>query len=261
MEAARRVGVDALLITHPADVRWLSGFTGSSGAVVLSWGKGSARARLFTDGRYATQAKSEAPGAAVTITMKPPSVAACEWLGSSGAVTCGFDEMQTSVATFEAMRRSLPAPSRRQFFRGTGPLLSRLREVKDAGEVQTMRAAAALGCQLFDHILGFMEPGMTEAMVAAELEYRARLAGAEGMSFETIVASAERSALPHGRASLAKLPRSGFCTLDFGVVLDGYCSDMTRTVHFGRATPEERQVYEAVLEAQEAGSRGRPRRR
>jgi len=94
---------------------------------------------------------------------------------------------------------------------------------------------------------------MSEDTVAAELEYRARLQGAEAMSFPTIVASGQRSALPHGKASAAKLPKRGFVTLDFGVVLDGYCSDMTRTVHMGRATGEERAVYEAVLSAQEAG--------
>ena len=94
---------------------------------------------------------------------------------------------------------------------------------------------------------------MTETAVAAELEYAARLAGAEGMSFETIVASGQRCALPHGHATLAKLPRRGFVTLDFGVLLDGYCSDMTRTIHIGRATAAERDAYDAVLEAQEAG--------
>jgi len=94
---------------------------------------------------------------------------------------------------------------------------------------------------------------MTESAVAAELEFAARMAGAEEMSFPTIVASGERSALPHGRATGAKLPKRGFVTLDFGVVLDGYCSDMTRTVHMGRASAAEREAYEAVLEAQEAG--------
>jgi len=131
--------------------------------------------------------------------------------------------------------------------------VAKLRWVKDADEVARMRAAAALGCKLFERILGAMLPGMTENAVAAEMEYAARLAGAEAMSFPTIVASGERSALPHGRATDAKLPRRGFVTLDFGVVLDGYCSDMTRTVHMGRASAAERNVYDAVLEAQEAG--------
>jgi len=101
-------------------------------------------------------------------------------------------------------------------------------------------------------MLSYIEPGLTEMAVAAELEHRARLAGAEAMSFETIVASGERSALPHGRATRAKLPRQGFVTLDFGVVLDGYMSDMTRTVHLGKTRADEREVYDSVLEAQEA---------
>ncbi len=151
------------------------------------------------------------------------------------------------------MRKAVPAARRRGMFEPVGALVARLRWVKDAGEIATMRAAAALGCELFEGVLGFMQAGMREVEVAAELEYRARLAGAEGMSFETIVASGVRSSLPHGRATSAKLPRQGFCTLDFGVVLDGYCSDMTRTVHFGRAHRGEREVYDAVLEAQEAG--------
>ena len=131
-------------------------------------------------------------------------------------------------------------------------LVASLREVKDAEEIQRIRAAALLGCELFDGMLTYLEPGLTEVAVAAELEHAARLAGAEGMSFDTIVASGARSALPHGRATSAKLPRRGFVTLDFGVVLDGYLSDMTRTVHLGKALPGERDVYDSVLEAQEA---------
>jgi len=116
-----------------------------------------------------------------------------------------------------------------------------------------MGAAAALGCGLFERMLGVMRAGMAETAVAAELEHAARLAGAERMSFDTIVTGGVRSALPHGRASAAKLPRRGFVTLDFGVVLEGYCSDMTRTVHMGKALPGERAVYDAVLDAQLAG--------
>jgi Xaa-Pro aminopeptidase len=134
-----------------------------------------------------------------------------------------------------------------------GWLVAKLRWIKDADEIATMRAAAALGCRLFEGILATMQPGMTETAVAAELEHAARMAGAEAMSFPTIVASGVRSALPHGHATQARLPKSGFVTLDFGVMLDGYCSDMTRTVHMGRARAGERGAYDAVLEAQEAG--------
>ena len=135
----------------------------------------------------------------------------------------------------------------------TQGLVARLREVKDADEIVKMRRAAALGCRLFEGVLTNLSAGETENEMALVMELEARRAGAEAMSFETIVASGKRSALPHGRASAAKLPRRGFVTLDFGVVLDGYCSDMTRTVHMGKATPREWDVYHSVLEAQQAG--------
>jgi Xaa-Pro aminopeptidase len=128
-----------------------------------------------------------------------------------------------------------------------------LRQVKDEDELALMIEAALTGCKLFEHILGFIRPGLAEFEVAAELEHKARLLGAEAMSFETIVASGPRSAMPHGRATAAKLPRRGFVTMDFGVILNGYCSDMTRTVHLGKPQAGERAAYEAVLEAQEAG--------
>ncbi len=125
--------------------------------------------------------------------------------------------------------------------------------VKDADELALMSQAALVGCDLFEHMLGFIRPGLREFEVAAELEYQARLRGAEGMSFETIVASGARSALPHGRATAAQLPRKGFLTLDFGIILGGYCSDMTRTVYLGKPRTKERAAYEAVLQAQQAG--------
>ncbi|HXE08906.1 MAG TPA: Xaa-Pro peptidase family protein [Acidobacteriaceae bacterium] len=251
--AGRSAGVDALLITHLPDVRWLSGFTGSNAALLLTVPKSRpAKAVLFTDGRYTAQAKAETPGTRVVIAQKNAALAACEWLVEAKIRRCGFDDDNTTVASLKQMRTAIPK-KRRAMLQPVGALVSELRWVKDADEIAKMRRAAALGCQLFEEILGLMEPGMTENAVAADLEYRARLAGAEAMSFPTIVASGERSALPHGKASAAKLPRRGFVTLDFGVVLDGYCSDMTRTVQMGRASDEERAVYDAVLAAQEAG--------
>lgn len=246
--AARAAGVDGLLVTHLPDVRYLCGFTGSHAALVLAGG----RAVLFTDGRYTAQAKAEALGTRVVISKKPAVVAACEWIEAAGVRRCGFDATHTTVAALETMRKAVSGGVRRGLFVAVGSLVAGLREVKDADEIQRMRKAALVGCGLFDAMLGYLEPGLTEIAVAAELEHAARLAGAEGMSFETIVASGERSALPHGRATAAKLPRRGFVTLDFGVMLDGYCSDMTRTVHLGKATAEERDVYDFVLEAQEA---------
>ena len=250
--AAQAKGVEALLVTHLPDVRWLCGFTGSNAALVLvvQPGRGM-RARLFTDGRYTAQAKAEAAGVRVRIAAKPAALAACEWMAAAGVGRCGFDETQTTVAGLAAMRKAVAAKA--PMFAGVGALVAKLREVKDADEIARMGAAAALGCGLFERMLGVMRAGMAETAVAAELEHAARLAGAERMSFDTIVTGGVRSALPHGRASAAKLPRRGFVTLDFGVVLEGYCSDMTRTVHMGKALPGERAVYDAVLDAQLAG--------
>lgn len=245
---AGAAGVDGVLITHPPDVRYLSGFTGSSAVLVLAGG----RAILFTDGRYRAQAKEEAAGVKVVIAGKSALLAACEWLETAKVGRCGFDSGHTTVEGLATMRKAVSAKVRRGLFVGMGTFVARMREVKDAEEISRLRAAAAVGCELFAGMLTYLEAGQTELEVAATLEYAARLAGAEGMSFDTIVASGMRSALPHGRATSAKLPRRGFVTLDFGVILDGYCSDMTRTVHLGKAMPGVRDVYDSVLEAQEA---------
>jgi Xaa-Pro aminopeptidase len=246
--AARDAGVGGMLVTHLPDVRYLCGFTGSNAALVLAGG----RAVLFTDGRYTAQAKAEAAGTRVVIAAKPAVVAACEWMEAAGVRRCGFDAVHTTVAALETMRKAVGGKVRRGMFVPVGSLVARMREVKDSVEIGKVRAAALVGCELFAGMLSYLEAGLTETEVAATLEYAARLAGAEGMSFETIVASGNRSALPHGRATNAKLPELGFVTLDFGVILDGYLSDMTRTVHMGKAMPGERDVYDFVLEAQEA---------
>jgi len=250
--AARKAGVGALLITHLPDVRWFTGFTGSNAAIVLP-PNSAAKPILITDGRYTAQAKQEATDVRLIIAPKSAVIAACEWIAKARIAKCGFDDGNTTVATLKQMQAAVPPKLRRSIFRPVGALISTLRQIKDPDEICKLRAAAALGCKLFDSIFDHIVPGATEAEVALALEYNAKLAGASEMSFPSIVASGPRSALPHGRATSAKLARRGFVTLDFGVVLDGYCSDMTRTVHLGRPTDEERRVYDAVLEAQEAG--------
>lgn len=246
IEAAAASGLDSLLVTHAPDVRYLTGFTGSNGAVALA-GK---RAVLFTDGRYTTQAGQEAPGMRVVIGKGAAGIAAADWLGKQTAQRCGFDATQTTVAELTRMRKAIPGALRRSFFAEANGLVARIREGKDADEIRRMRRAARVGCSLFDVALKSIKPGTPEIEVAAQMELAARRAGADGMSFETIVASGKRSALPHGRATTAKLPTRGFCTLDFGVLLDGYCSDMTRTVYLGKPTPKGWDVYHRVLEAQ-----------
>jgi Xaa-Pro aminopeptidase len=245
-----RTGLPGLLVTHLPSLRYLSGFTGSSAALAVT----RRTARLFTDGRYTVQAAEEVKGARIQIVSSSPAVNAVQWIAAQPGIDfAGFDPAWTSVADLTRWRIALPSHLRRTFLTAlAAPLVEPLRLVKDEDELAIMAEAALLGCKLFEHILGFIRPGLAEFEVAAELEHQARLLGAEGMSFETIVASGERSALPHGRATRAPLPRRGFLTLDFGIIREGYCSDMTRTVHLGKPSPNERHAYESVLEAQES---------
>ena len=245
-----KAGLPGLLVTHLPDLRYLSGFTGSNAALGIT----RRAACLFTDGRYRTQAAEEVESARVRVVSGSAAVAALDWLATQpGVDSVGFDPAWTSVADLVRWKNALPAKLRRNFLSPLeSPLVEPLRWVKDEDEVALMSQAALTGCALFEHMLGFIRPGLRETEVAAELEHQARLSGAEGMSFETIVASGVRSALPHGRATDARLPRRGFLTLDFGIILGGYCSDMTRTVYLGKPRIRERVAYQAVLEAQEA---------
>jgi Xaa-Pro aminopeptidase len=253
-----RAGLSGLLVTHLPDLRYLCGFTGSSAALAIT----RRAAQMFTDGRYIAQANAEVQSADIEIVSRSPAVAAVEWLaaqiatGSSAQSTdqfTGFDPAHTTVADLHRWKAALPSRLRRNFLAPVAaPLVESLRLVKDADELRMMSEAALLSCRLFDHILGYLRPGLREIEVAAELEHQARLLGAQGMSFDTIVASGPRSALPHGHATDTRLPRRGFLTLDFGIIHDGYCSDMTRTVYFGSPRPDERDAYHAVLEAQQS---------
>ncbi|HEY6490450.1 MAG: aminopeptidase P family protein [Terracidiphilus sp.] len=245
-----RAGLDGLLVSHLPDVRYLSGFTGSSAALALT----RRAARLFTDGRYTAQAAEEVHAAKVQIVSSPPAVNAVEWLAAQpGVAFAGFDPDHTSVSELARLRAALPSHLRRTGLAPlAAPLVEPLRWIKDEDELAILKEAALTGCQLFDHILRFLRPDLTEIEVAAELEYQARKLGAEAMSFETIVGSGLRSALPHGKASESRLPRRGFVVLDFGIIREGYCSDMTRTVHLGKPTAKELRTYDAVLAAQES---------
>jgi len=241
--------LDALLITHPPNVRYLCGFTGSAGALLISEGKKV----FFTDGRYKEQASLEVQGPRVVVARKAPLTTAAEWLMANakklGIKTLGIETEHLSVGERSRLAKALPESLR---LRETPPLVEQARTIKDAEEVERLRAAVLLGASLFDVILKAIRPGVKETEVAAEMEYAARRAGAESMSFDTIIASGARSALPHGRASAAAIPAHGFVVCDFGVILAGYCSDMTRTVHVGQPNLEMRRTYAAVYDAQAA---------
>jgi Xaa-Pro aminopeptidase len=244
--------LDALLVTHLPNILYLCGFTGSGGVLLVT----EARSVLFTDGRYTAQARAEVKAAQVIIARKPPLAAAAEWLdahrkGRRGAspFRIGIEGEHLTVAARTRLAAVLPPNFR---LRGAPALIERARMVKDGEEIERIRAAVILGSRLFDRALEVVRPGIRETEVAAEMEYAARKAGAEEMSFPTIIASGKRSALPHGRASGAAVPAQGFVVCDFGVILTRYCSDMTRTVYVGRPSAGARRVYQAVQEAQQA---------
>jgi Xaa-Pro aminopeptidase len=178
--------------------------------------------------------------------------AAVQWLAAQpGTGAIAFDPQRTTVHDFELLKQSLPARLRRKLpVPLKEPLMESLRMVKDEDEIAILSEAARIGSELFNEILPVIKPGLREIDLAAEREYRARRKGAEGMSFETIIASGVRSALPHGRATTLKIPRNGFITMDFGVLWKGYCSDMTRTVHMGKPGTKAKTVYQAVLDSQ-----------
>ena len=241
-----RLRLELLLITHLPNVRYLCGFTGSSGVLAIS----KRQAVLFTDGRYTEQARQEVTGATVRIIRQPSLIGAGEWLARRRTPRrVGIEAAYLTVAERNRLAR-LTGPGKRLV--ETQSLIEDLRLIKDSDEIARIRAACHVGVDLFRRALNTIRSGISESQVAGELEFEARKAGIEQMAFPTIVASGERSALPHGRASAALIPAKGFVVCDFGVILAGYCSDMTRTVHVGRPQTEARRVYEAISEAQQA---------
>jgi Xaa-Pro aminopeptidase len=247
--------LDCLLITHLPNVHYLCGFTGSAAALLVK----ERGCILFTDGRYRAQAEQEVKGAKIVIARKSPLWAAAAWLAarrgvsSSGSSkssksTVGIEPEALTVGMRDHLASLLKGTAR---LRSAPPLVERARMVKDAAEIGRIRQAVALGASLFTIARKKIRPGATEVEVAAAMEYAARRGGAEGMSFPTILASGPRSAIVHGRASGARIPASGFVVCDFGVILAGYCSDRTRTVHVGKASQEAKSLYDSVLEAQQ----------
>jgi Xaa-Pro aminopeptidase len=240
----RKLG--ALLITHLPNIRYLCGFAGSSGAILAT----NADVTFFTDGRYADQARAEVQGSNVRIVRKSALAAAAEWLAGKARVRrIGIEAAHLTISERAVLAGAL---GRRSRLIDTPPLVEGLRQVKDADEIARIRAACQLGTELFDRLKTILRPGVSEAEVAGELEFTARKRGAEQMAFPTIIAGGKRSALPHGHASTAAIPSRGFVVCDFGVILSGYCSDMTRTVHVGLPSLKARRVYNAVREAQQA---------
>ena len=252
-EQLASAGLDALLVSHLPNIRYLCGFTGSAGLLLVA----EAGSVFFTDVRYDTQSRDEVNGAKVVIARKALLNALGEWIGAhrkrSKRWMIGIEAEHLTVAERKRLTDVLPSGLR---LKNAPALVERARMVKDDAELALIRAAVQLGATLFARALEVLRPGVREVEVAAEMEYAARRAGAAEMSFPTIIASAARSALPHGRASEQTIAPDGFVVCDFGVILAGYCSDQTRTVWVGATSgaraEEARRDYEAVREAQAA---------
>jgi Xaa-Pro aminopeptidase len=243
----RDAGIDALLVTHLPNVRYLCGFTGTAGVLLVCAGERAPKLFFYTDGRYTQQAAEEVKGAKVVIAKGAAPAAACEKVVKARINTLGFESDHVSYGAFKYLGQLLRGKTKLKSVSG---MIEQLRIIKDVDEIEQIRAAVLLGSSLFQSALSTIQPGVAESLVAGELELQARRAGAEKMSFDTIVAAGRRSALPHGRASAQAIPEAGFIIMDYGVILAGYCSDMTRTVYVGHASKAHRKMYEAVREAQ-----------
>jgi Xaa-Pro aminopeptidase len=247
-ELMERGGVDALLVTHIPNVFYLSGFTGDSGALLVE----HTRAILLTDSRFTTQAGEElAPTRIGLKIVKGPLAAAvgAELLRRRFRGRAAFEGARVSVAEAARLRKASGGNIR---WRAVAGWVEQLRRVKDEDEIERMRDAARLGSKVIVDVLPLIRPGVRECDLAAEIEFRMRRGGASGPSFETIVASGARGALPHARATTKAFRRNELVVIDMGAILRHYCSDLTRTVYLGRAPARVREWYRAVVEAQTA---------
>jgi Xaa-Pro aminopeptidase len=248
----RLLEVDRLLVSKPVNVRYLTGYTGSNGLVLIAADERAGH-RFFTDFRYATQSAQQVPdGFEREIAPAELIEAAVRTLGS-GALQderiLGFDDASLTVKQHTRLRELL-APGWELV--PCAGIVERLREVKDEQEVARIRAATELADRALTEVLEAGIVGHTERDVAIELELRMRRLGAQAPSFPSIVASGEHGALPHAEPRNVEIVRGVLVTIDWGAQLDGYCSDCTRTYATGPLAQEAQALYELVLRAQEA---------
>ncbi len=235
-------GLDALLVSNPLNVRYLSGFTGDNSLLLLS----PDRTVLLTDGRYRTQAAEETDCPA-KIVQGPLLDAAAKLFRRGSKFRLGFEAAHVTVEKYNSFSSLLPAAVKLLPARD---LIIEQRMVKSASEIEKIRRSAALTCKALSQALRSIRPGVKELEVAAEIDHRMRQLGAEAPAFETIVAFGKRSAMPHAQPGRKSLTAGEIVLIDMGATLDVYASDMTRTLVAGRAVPKVRRLYKAVLEAQ-----------
>ena len=237
--------VEAVLVSRLPNVRYMTGFTGSSGMALV----GTAGAVFFTDGRYAEQSRLEVPDLERVASMDPPAPAILEHCRRLGVRRLGFERHDVTVAQHEAWRAAFEGLQ----LVGVGEEVERLRWTKDPEELERLRAAQDATDAAFADILDVLAVGMTERQAAAHLDRTMTLHGADAPSFPTIVAFGEHAAEPHHRPTHRTLAEGDVIKIDFGAVVDGYHTDMTRTVAFGAPVPQLRKVHDVVAEAQQAG--------
>jgi Xaa-Pro aminopeptidase len=232
---------DAFLVTALPNVRYLSGFTGSNGALLLAPGKSI----LFTDPRYQTQAPTESD-CDVRIVKGPLLTGVASVATRMRLKSVGFEENRISYREHQALLSTLTGVRARPI----NSAVERLREIKSPAEIQTIRTSVNLNSTALEGALKKLKGETTEIDLAAEIEYQMRLLGADGPAFDTIVASGVRSALPHAHPSELSIQANQLLLIDMGARVAGYCSDMTRTYAVGKLNPKIRRMYRALLESQ-----------
>ena len=236
--------LDLYLVNHLPHVRYLCGFSGSSGLLLLS----PRGAEFYTDSRYAEQVRREVKGARTVVPKNGQLLAevAKSALVRGRHPRLGFQGRYLNVEAHARLQKELSGA----LLVSHDDLVEPQVLLKDAREIKQIEKAARVADRAFSHILKIIRPGMRELDVSRELEYVMLRLGSEGTPFETICASGVRSALPHGKASKKRLEEGDFITLDYGALVSGYCSDITRTVVLGRATPRQKRLYRIVQSAQ-----------
>jgi len=248
------LNLTTFVVTSPANIRYLSNHVGSSGILVLTPND----AHLLVDARYSEavrmlqQTASACPALVVRHVPDSYEDVLLQCLGDMGATTVGFEATQVSVARHDAWRRTADRLGVSMRLQPTERIVEEARLVKDAYEIATLRDAAARLTPVAASAFEAVAAGGSERAVAAVLEAALRRAGYERPAFDTIVASGPNAALPHHRAGDRILSAGDLVVLDFGGVLDGYCSDLTRTVSIGPPSPDARRLYTAVYDAQQA---------
>jgi Xaa-Pro aminopeptidase len=243
---AALLNLDAAIVTALPNVRYLTGFTGSNGLLLMT----QRQATLLTDPRYTLQAKTETAGTGVRVLIAKGSLEAALPPRLAKLKRIGFENNRVSYRTWEHLQRSLPLSAS---LHPLGGVIEERRMVKSEEEISAIRESVNINSQAFAAALTRFRAGMTETDFAAEIEYQMRLLGAEKPAFDTIVAFRQNSALPHARPGGARIDGNGLLLVDMGTFRGGYASDMTRCVHLGKAGAKTRSLYKAVLESQLAG--------